>query len=990
MVLVQTATALKAATVFTLVAAWLSLAPPPGDGDLEMVPGPLNPWGEHLAGAEITVDGSGFPPGASLRFQFVGHAVALGTATVSSVGTFEVDLTLPADAAPGDAEATACRVGTGRICPILARAQLTIIAPPTTTTTTLPVLIETTTTTFGFGTPSTTLGGDPPPPPSTFPEGISTTTSLPGNLSGDEPGEIANLRLTEIEVTQGLQNLDNEFPLVESRRTFVRLFGVTDGAVEQTGVMGALEGVRDGESLGILFAENNPVHFRENIVRIGNDYSLYIQLPDSWAEGNLTLRGWVWANDPQALNEPEQSDNLIETNVSFDQARALHLYLYPLFMTEGFDPNGDPLIYQASEGWLVQALAVMRTLPVHFVQVHFPTTIVGDASSNWDLSKEGSPGAPLIALMELHDQMNMGDNHHFVGMVHPDLEPFMKFDGFGSSESAVWARMDPGFSQAAPWFQPGGFIIAHEMGHNMGISHAPCLSKFLDPIPGEAAGGATDPFFPQAYGWPDCSLAPTDQRGFYGFDVYWETTAMPEPAVMSNNPSVELPGVAFPFMGYRFPGWLDPWHGCQVLQFLEVACDQESLIPINDDVPGQGQGTPGTGSAHTPFNCALFEGPEGTDDFCNFLPNEPFDPIEAEEAQFDLLISGTVATGEDGSYLLTAVAHPVRQEPSAQLFGDGSRGGPFVVALVDAAGSALAVTSIEPEASGHGGDYTGSEPFVVRLPAVTGGVAIRLVTPDGVQAELRPGPGVPAIDSFNVAIGETDLGLTWTVSDPDGDDLAVLAQYRAGPDAEWLPLGSKLGDPPVAINIGSLPGGEAVEVRLLVSDGLHSAMSVAPPFAVADRTPQVLIFQPLNGQGRSAGRVMELVGQAWDPEDGILEDAAVSWHSDIDGDLGNGPAISAVLSEGTHLLTLRATDTAGNDNEAKTTIVIGPTNLPSEDVRQLIARAFSGEAMPETESTTTTATASTGDGGVNVWPLAVGGIAVGVVIGLLAERRRRS
>jgi len=65
-----------------------------------------------------------------------------------------------------------------------------------------------------------------------------------------------------------------------------------------------------------------------------------------------------------------------------------------------------------------------------------------------------------------------------------------------------------------------------------------------------------------------------------------------------------------------------------------------------------------------------------------------------------------------------------------------------------------------------------------------------------------------------------------------------------------------------------------------------------------------------------------------------------------------------------------ATDSAGNRNEAKTTVVIGPSDLPGDRVRQLVGLVFSGEA--------------------NVWLLVAGGVAVGVIIGVVASRRRRS
>ena len=86
-----------------------------------------------------------------------------------------------------------------------------------------------------------------------------------------------------------------------------------------------------------------------------------------------------------------------------------------------------------------------------------------------------------------------------------------------------------------------------------------------------------------------------------------------------------------------------------------------------------------------------------------------------------------------------------------------------------------------------------------------------------------------------------------------------------------------------------------------------------------------------------------------------------------------------------------ATDSAGNRNEAKTTVVIGPSDLPGDRVRQLVGLVFSGEATVGAESTTTTTTAAVvAESGMNVWPLVAGGVAVGVIIGVVASRRRRS
>lgn len=1010
--------------------AGLFLVQPPPAGYL-LTPSAVSNWGQLTVGDTITANGRGFVAGATYRIQFrAGSIIDLVTVVAGANGSFQAPVTMP-DVAAGSYLVVACTAGSSSVCPVAAQATLVLTALPTTTaaptttiaptttttlpvgvsttsstttttlpvaarttttTTTPPVGIETTTTGFDFGIPSTTLGGDPPPPPTTFPVAVTTVTSLPDEFAGEVPASIPNLTLSHIEVTQGLQNLANEFPLVEDRRTYVRIFGLTASDIEQTGVMAALEGVRDGESLGVIYAENNPVHFTDQLIRSNHAYSPYFRLPDDWAHGSLTLRGWIWANDPTAGNEPSQADNLAEVTVSFDDARSLHLYLYPLYLTEGFDPDGDPLIYQAAQGWFDQTLAVLRALPANYFQVHLPSTVVGDADSDWDLGEDGEPSGPLLALLELHEASGLGDNHHFVGMVDPSLADVMKFGGFGKGlgDPVVWVRMHAGYNAAFPWWHRGGGLMAHELGHNMGIAHAPCEFNVGDPLPGETAGGATDPFFPQAYGWPDCSLAPPDPEGFYGFDVYWETTAMPFPAIMSNNSSAFPPVEAFPFMGYKAPGWLDPWHGCQVLDFLSVECIQTDLIEIDDDTPGQGQGTPPTGSGgQTPFNCNLMESSFG-DDFCNFAPTGPFDPLEAQVAEFDLVIAGSINIPGGTGELVSAFSYPERRESEAALIGDDVTTGPYLVTLRDATGQLLAATTLDlEEGAGHGGDMSGTEAFVTRLPALPGTASIQLVSPSGVLDELTPSSNPPVIEAISVTLGESDLGITWAAADSDGDELVAQVEYRADPTASWIPIGHRVTSGRLAVNAGTLPGGQAAAVRVLISDGFDTSAVISDPFLLDDRAPQALIFEPLNGQTRSAGRAVDFAGQALDPEDGFLEE--ISWSSDRDGLLGVGTQVTAFeLSEGTHRVTLTVTDSAGNPAVAHTTVVVGPSDLPDEAVQAAVTAVFSG-SVGDLSTTTLAAVepqAPPGEG-LRWLPLALGGIAVLAFTVLFWWRRRR-
>lgn len=909
----------------------------------------------------------------------------------------------------------------------------TTTAPPTTTTPgQLAGSTTTSTAATGLAVTTTTVGGFPPFTGTTLPLGATTTFSVPtpGAVAGDNAESIPNLAITHLEVTQGLQNLDNAFPLVRHRVTYLRIHGTSEseGPFGQTGVMAAVEGVRNGQSLGIEYAENTPVHWDGSLVRISNDYAPYVLLPSSWTTGTVTLRAWVWAVDPTAGNEPTAADNLAEVTVVFRLASPLpHLWYFPLYLTEDYSPGGTPAIHTVADGYLQQHLHAGRLLPVPVLFAHPQATVVGTAASEWDLSEDGDKGAPLDALAALHELNDAAANDIYVGMVDPDLDT-APFTGLASGAAPVfWGKMFAGFNNAWPWHNRGGATIAHEVGHNYGLQHAPCEVEDGDPIPGEVSGGAVDPTFPGAYGFPDCSLAPEDPEGFYGFDVGWPLTDADEPSIMTNKNEVSAPFVAYPWMGYRSPKWLDPWHGCQFLTALGVPCTQTDLVPIPPGAPNNGSiPTPPPGGGHgiAKIHCHDVL----TDiDLCQFLPPGTNDPIQATgevplvpppgwEPPFGrMVITGRITTadesdadesdaddggaGDGGAGAGAAVGHlaaalrlPGDPLPATHpLDADPTGGGPFVLALVDAEGVARWATRVRVAGGGAHGSHgeggsgaPGPQPFAVTVPNLPETVRIILASPQGVLAELVPSPAAPLVAIEGVELSD-DLVVRLAAGDPDGDQLTTAVQWHPGGDGAWQTIAVDAAGPELHVPLADLVGSEGGTVRLVVSDGFHSATAEVGGVVVPAQPPSVAITSPHDGASRPAGRTLDLRAQAVLPGGAVLDGEALVWSSDRDGALGTGELLAVdSLAVGTHRLEVTATSPAGPTASDAITVEITESDLPSAEEQALVSAALAGQFVGDD-----------GDGGGGRWgAIGFGGLGVGALalagVASLRARRRRS
>ncbi len=94
------------------------------------------------------------------------------------------------------------------------------------------------------------------------------------------------------------------------------------------------------------------------------------------------------------------------------------------------------------------------------------------------------------------------------------------------------------------------------------------------------------------------------------------------------------------------------------------------------------------------------------------------------------------------------------------------------------------------------------------------------------------------------------------------------------------------------------------------------------PSPPPNEPPTVFITSPADGSTFDSGTTIDFAGTASDTEDGDLT-ASLVWTSNIDGNIGTGGSISAILSDGTHTITASVTDSGGKSASDSISITVG-------------------------------------------------------------------
>ena len=216
--------------------------------------------------------------------------------------------------------------------------------------------------------------------------------------------------------------------------------------------------------------------------------------------------------------------------------------------------------------------------------------------------------------------------------------------------------------------------------------------------------------------------------------------------------------------------------------------------------------------------------------------------------------------------------------------------------------------------------------FSIPFPADTSRVAIK--HGETTLHEVRRTPNSPTVTILAPNGGET-LGETcevrWHADDADGDALSYAVLYSGNGGNDWTAVATGLQEASYTVDLSQLPGGDQCRFRLVAMDGFNVGHDESDGFfSMRDKHPFASITSLNDGDTYAAGEEIWLQGIAFDLEDDASTGLSAEWSSNLDGVLGHGEELRVDgLSQGTHEILFRVTDSRGSSAEAKASIAIG-------------------------------------------------------------------
>lgn len=706
------------------------------------------------------------------------------------------------------------------------------------------------------------------------------------------------MEVTGIEVTQGVQTAGNTVPLIQGKRTFVRVYVKSDDSTRDVpGITARLRATWTGGSLGGVGDWIDPssvfsITVKRNPSRTNLNDGFLFELPFDWLNGdNLVVTAELNPN-----HDPEQTDNYVNNVLS---SKSFHLNPAPRLELRLFNwyynlagTEWGPGYAEAfgNEDWIRRAYPMDESqgsiqTPGNGLRVSV-TSIYDNNLANlvrypsWPCEDKGTISNPNPAIPDCQNLRASAYVASQEGGLRSNYEQW-----YGDSDSTTYYGMisqsselrgnpattvtyfprgqDGGKNAAGPAGNSFlGWYAGHEVGHSVGMGHPAtaaaaneCGIQGSDPLPTYAHGhiGGTD--------------NATTVMGFL------DTPSYNYPRY--DNSNLALGNNTFDVMAYCLPQWLSDQNYIRIYTNLKGVAP---TAPVPASPATSGDWLSVYGSIDTSANTA------NVDFLEHVVGNVVIPPITA---------------------------------------------GGYSIRLLDGGGITLADHPFTPD----GDNESVLENFGQVVPFVAGTRDLKIIRlGDGkVLADVPISAHSPVISDVHLVSAPNPVSgtitLAWTASHPDGLSLKFDIFYSRDNGATFQPFMMNMTAQSQAVDTSKLGGGTGI-FRVVASDGANTASADSAAFTMSNKPPVVAITLPVTDIHALYGQVINFSGQALDAQDGTIPDSGLTWSSAA-GTLGTGHLLTeSLLPPGVNVITLTAKNSAGLSAKANVTVTIDDAPEP--------------------------------------------------------------
>ncbi len=379
-----------------------------------------------------------------------------------------------------------------------------------------------------------------------------------------------------------------------------------------------------------------------------------------------------------------------------------------------------------------------------------------------------------------------------------------------------------------------GVTMAHELGHACGRPHSPCGT------PGDPAYPAYEPYDPAG--------TPTASTGEYGIDI--------------SSGAIKPPSTFKDFMSYCGPRWVS-------LFVYGRLTNNTALDPVR----------------------ACVDRPWWRDEILyerqlipeKWLPDPPPEPpwLERLPSPEPLISIIGVLHGPDELEIKSVIRLDAESEVT------NGRALDMRAELVNGEGRVVAsgtVYSLRSQSQGgcgccsDAGDDAESYPRLIQafIPDVEAGALLRIQRAHEPMWSRRAPARKPRIGEATAKLRDGELHLSWSVETSRDQEPECWAQWSTDRGRTWHALAATLRGGSAVLDARNLPSGR-VAIRLLVSDGFHTAVSRLLTVTVPRRPPEASILSPREGQTFASQSPMRLWGAGTDAHGDPVPDEGARW-----------------------------------------------------------------------------------------------------------------